>query len=97
MPLEDKIKSLQLLKELYEIYDWLDRSRLYSHDAVNHSVSEYVKRCVHINGAEGPISGSRSFCLCVGVWLSPVLMGIVRQLLFGLIGVFGRLERRFWI
>lgn len=47
----------------YEIYDWLDRSRLYSHEAVNHSVGEYVRGCVHINGAEGANQRLKEFLL----------------------------------
>ena len=36
----------------YDIYGLLDRSRSYRHEAVNHSVGEYVRGDVHINGAE---------------------------------------------
>ena len=36
----------------YDIYGWLDRSRSYRHEAVNHSVGEYARGYVHINGAE---------------------------------------------
>lgn len=47
----------------YEIYDWLGRSRLYGHGTVNHSTGEYVRGCVHINGAEGANQRLKEFLL----------------------------------